>query len=79
MGKLAIVGLGLIGGSMGLADALIAANQGRQRDRLRGGKGRIPSGPVFDRLRGCAISVCVFLGFSMPDHLFVGLGMPPLG
>ena len=67
------------GGSMGLADALIAANQRRQRDGLWRGKGRIPSSPVFYRLRGCAVRICVLLGLAMPDHLFVSLRMPSFG
>ena len=66
------------GGSVSLFDPLVSSDQGGQGDRLRRGKGRIPPGPMLDRLGGGAVRVGVLLPFPMLHHLLFGLRMHAL-
>jgi hypothetical protein len=61
--------------AMGLTHPLIAANKRGQRDRLRRGKSRVPTCPVFDRFRGRAVSVFILLRLAMLHHRLVSLRM----
>jgi hypothetical protein len=61
--------------SVRFADTLISANKGSERDRLGGGKGRIPPGSMLHRLDPLAVGILIFIGRSMPHKLLPGLWM----
>jgi hypothetical protein len=61
--------------SVRFADALIPADKGSERDRLGGGKGRIPPGSMFHRLDPLAVGILIFIGRSLPHKLLPGLWM----
>ena len=55
-------------GAVRLPDPVIAADKRGERYRLRGRKGCVPSGPVFDGFDGLAIGILVLEGGARADH-----------
>ncbi len=60
-------------GSVRFPHPLVPSNQGCQRDGLGRGEGRVPSGPVLDRLGLRAVRVRVLLRLPMPHQGSLGL------
>jgi hypothetical protein len=56
-----------------VADAIIAADKGRERNGLRRGKARIPAGSVLHRLASLAVSILILVRRSLPHKLLSGL------
>ena len=56
-----------------VADAIIAADNGRERNGVRRGKGRIPAGSVLHPLVSVAVSIPIRVRRSMPHKLLYGL------
>src|SRR4029077_66700 len=62
-----------------LADAVVAADQGRQGHALRRGERRVPAGAVRHRLDGLAATVGGLVRGLMLDERRVGDRVPPIG
>jgi hypothetical protein len=77
--SLQLVQCGSDGGTMRISHPLIAAHEGRQRNRFGCGKSSIPTGPMFNRLGSGPIRVRVLLREAMFDHLFLSLRMHSFG
>ena len=60
---------------VGLHHPFVPSYKCGEGDGLRRGKGRIPTGPVFDGLRDRTICVGLFGGDAMAHHLLAALGI----
>ena len=64
--------------SVRLTHTIIASHKSRQRNRLWGGKGSVPSGPVLHCLYGLSVGILVLVGRSLSNKLFACLRVLPL-
>ena len=59
--------------SVSIHHPIISSHKGGEGDRFGGGKSRIPTCPMFDRLRYRTICVGLFGRNAMANHLLSGL------
>jgi hypothetical protein len=64
--------------SVRLTHPIIASHESRQRNRLWGGKGSVPSGPMLHCLNGFSFGILVLVGRSLSNKLFACLRVLPL-
>src|SRR5260370_1040489 len=64
---------------MCFADSLVAADEGRQRDRLWRRKGGVPTGAMLSRLNRSAIHVLIFIRLTVLNELIACQRMQPFG
>src|SRR5260370_28803111 len=64
---------------MCFADSRVAADEGRQRDRLWRRKGGVPTGAMLSRLNRSAIHVLIFIRLTVLNELIACQRMQPFG